>query len=176
MIFQMACLSAWASDRIGEAELHQIFEGSAIRNNLAAITGVLFCSENSFFHIMEGSRAEIEALGSRLESDRRIRFVKRVALEKIPSRCFDEWSVVVESPTLIPSEGCAMQCTTCPQASICSVADFLSVSSDKRARLPQTTRIMLDWFFRIQLRQSDIHRMEESGAVHEPPIAAPAAS
>ena len=160
MIFQMACLSAWVSDRISEAELHRIFEGSAIRNTLAAITGVLFCSENSFFHIVEGSKEELEALEARLESDPRIRFVKRVAFEEIPSRCFDEWSVVVESPALIPSEGCAMQCTSCPQASICSVADFLSASSDKAMCLPQTTRIMLDWFFRIQLKQNGLTQPE----------------
>ncbi|MGX1198680.1 BLUF domain-containing protein [Parvibaculum sp. MBR-TMA-1.3b-4.2] len=161
MIFQMACLSAWVSDRIDETELHRIFEGSAIRNNFAAITGALFCSENSFFHIVEGAEAELLALEARLVNDRRIRSVKRVALEKLPSRCFDEWSVVVQSPALISSEGCEMECLTCPQASICSVADFLATSSGKAAGLPQATQIMLDWFFRIQFKQNGLKDPKE---------------
>jgi len=158
MIFQMACLSAWANDTISEAEIHQIFEGSAIRNTLAAITGVLFCSENSFFHIVEGAEEELRALEARLENDWRIRSVKRVAFEKIASRCFDEWSVVVEGPRLIPGEGCSTQCNTCPQASICSVAEFRERALVSAARLPKTTRVMLDWFFRIQLKQNGLEQ------------------
>lgn len=164
MIFQMACLSAWVGERISDNELRRIFEGSAIRNNFAAITGVLFCSENSFFHIVEGSRDELEALESRLEADRRIRFLKRIAFEKIPSRCFDEWSVVVHSPTLVPSGECEMQCLTCPQASICSVADFIATSSARTACLPHTTRIMLDWFFRIQFNQNGLKETTGAGS------------
>lgn len=165
-------LSAWASDRISGADLHRIFEGSAIRNNFSAITGALFCSENSFFHIAEGSREELEGLEARLGNDPRIRAVKRVALEKIPVRCFDEWSVIVESSSMLPTEGCAMLCMTCPQASICSVSDFLARPADKTAELPQTTRIMLDWFFRIQLKQRGaFNQPSREDAVTDPVLA-----
>lgn len=161
MIFQMACLSAWVGERISDNELRRIFEGSAIRNNFAAITGALFCSENAFFHIVEGAEAELRALEKRLEADRRIRSVKRVAFEKIPARCFDEWSVVAQNAVLTSPDGCEMQCFTCPQASICSVADFLATSSGKTAGLPQATRIMLDWFFRIQFKQNGLKDQKE---------------
>lgn len=172
MIFQMACLSAWVGDRISDRDLRQIFEGSAIRNNFAAITGALFCAENAFFHIVEGAEAELRALEERLEADRRIRSVKRVAFEKIPARCFDEWSVVVQNSLLTSPDECEMQCLTCPQASICSVADFLTVSAGRTAELPHTTRIMLDWFFRIQLKGHDTPDIPWRGEIGSEPALA----
>ena len=82
-----------ATAPISPAELERILAVSRERNAAAGVTGMLICSEQSFYQVLEGEADDVEAVYARIARDPRHRSLRRIVSEPIARRGFAEWAM-----------------------------------------------------------------------------------
>ncbi|MFC6669292.1 BLUF domain-containing protein [Marinobacterium aestuariivivens] len=85
--------SAANNPAMGETELESLLNISRRNNAELGITGMLLFHKGSFFQILEGERAKVEALYSKIELDDRHRRLTKIVVEPIVQRDFSHWSM-----------------------------------------------------------------------------------
>ncbi|WP_155140323.1 BLUF domain-containing protein [Aquisalinus luteolus] len=70
MLYHLAYLSS-ATHLMSEKELKDILEKSRSNNKIDNITGLLLYNDGSFFQVLEGEKATVEACYKRIQKDRR---------------------------------------------------------------------------------------------------------
>ena len=90
----MHCVYASAAVRHFEAsELTALLMAARQHNEGAGLTGMLLYTEGSFFQVLEGVPATVEALYAKIELDKRHEHVTKIVSEAIPHRSFTEWTM-----------------------------------------------------------------------------------
>lgn len=87
------------------AEVRQIAEASARRNNAAALTGSLLHVGETFVQVLEGPSPEVERVFEAICCDFRHDDIKLIDLVPIKERLFPEWSMALlssEMETRVP--------------------------------------------------------------------------
>ncbi len=76
-----------------ENELQELLALSRSNNAAIDVTGMLLHCEGSFFQVLEGEEAVVNALYAKIGRDPRHDEVVKVISESINERAFDEWSM-----------------------------------------------------------------------------------
>jgi hypothetical protein len=88
------CIYASAASREFETEeLADLLQLALANNARLGLTGMLLHAEGSFFQVLEGPAAVVDALFARIERDQRHGAVTMIIREPIPKRHFDAWSM-----------------------------------------------------------------------------------
>ena len=82
-----------AASAVDQEELSQILRTSARRNPDSGVTGVLCCSGGLFIQVLEGGRAQVNALYRRICADTRHEDVTLLRYEEITERRFAGWAM-----------------------------------------------------------------------------------
>jgi hypothetical protein len=82
-----------AASAVDQEELAAILRTSARRNPENGITGVLCCSGGLFIQVLEGGRAQVNALYRRICADPRHEEVTLLAYQEINERRFAGWAM-----------------------------------------------------------------------------------
>jgi len=82
-----------ASRDFTSQELSELLEAARDNNARLGLTGMLLYAEGSFFQVLEGQAAVIDALYARIERDPRHDHVTLIIKEPIPKRSFDDWTM-----------------------------------------------------------------------------------
>jgi hypothetical protein len=90
-----------ASPEFRESEIPALLDAARARNASAGITGMLLYVEGSFFQILEGSHASVQATFSRIQSDPRHLRVTQIIREPIARRHFGEWTMGFSTAALL---------------------------------------------------------------------------
>lgn len=85
--------SAARDPNLSQEGLDAILEHSRLNNAKRGVTGMLLYDSGAFFQVLEGDRAQIEALYERIESDPRHHHVTKLITEPIEQRDFGSWSM-----------------------------------------------------------------------------------
>lgn len=89
----MLSYTSIASHLMTHEELIQLLHQAHENNHKRGITGMLLYMEGCFFQVLEGDRAELEALYVKISQDKRHHHVIKLLEESIPTRGFDAWSM-----------------------------------------------------------------------------------
>lgn len=88
------CVYASAGSReFSPAELADLLTQARQNNARRGLTGMLLHAEGSFFQVLEGPVAVVDALYETIERDPRHTQVTLVIREPIPKRSFDSWTM-----------------------------------------------------------------------------------
>lgn len=79
--------------QLTDAELEALLAKSRKLNDQAGITGVLFYKNDSFLQVLEGERAGLHALLSRIKRDPLHTRMRVISSAPITSRLFDSWQM-----------------------------------------------------------------------------------
>jgi hypothetical protein len=82
-----------ATEPCGQDTIAAIVSKSRTNNPSRGITGVLCCSGKIFLQVLEGGRAEVNALYNKIASDSRHSDVMVLCYEEIEERRFAHWSM-----------------------------------------------------------------------------------
>jgi hypothetical protein len=82
-----------ATEPCGQDTIAAIVSKSRTNNPPRGITGVLCCSGKIFLQVLEGGRAEVNALYNKIASDSRHSDVMVLCYEEIEERRFAHWSM-----------------------------------------------------------------------------------
>lgn len=82
-----------ATQPFSDDQLIQLLRRSREANERAGLTGMLLYSEGSFFQVLEGESAAVDALARRIDTDARHRNMIVIIREPIPRRAFEDWSM-----------------------------------------------------------------------------------
>ena len=88
-----AYCSGTSKARLGNKGLETLLEECRQKNAKNDITGMLLYQDRSFFQVVEGDRAVVEALLEKIAADTRHERVTRIILEPIAERSFGEWTM-----------------------------------------------------------------------------------
>jgi EAL domain-containing protein (putative c-di-GMP-specific phosphodiesterase class I) len=94
LIYNSVATSAQAG-----AEVHDILAKSRTNNAACQVTGMLLLAEGSFFQVLEGPAAAVEATFARISTDPRHARVTVIIREPIARRSFAEWTMGLASLT-----------------------------------------------------------------------------
>ena len=81
-----------ASRALSESDVKQILTASRENNSGWNISGMLLFIDNTFFQILEGDKAEVNALYEKINMDPRHERVMKLIQEPIKNREFSEWT------------------------------------------------------------------------------------
>jgi Sensors of blue-light using FAD len=89
------CVYCSASTKIplSSTELEVLLSECRRSNAKADVTGILLYQNGSFFQVLEGEGEKVEALFSRISSDKRHHQTKKIIFECIPTRYFAAWTM-----------------------------------------------------------------------------------
>lgn len=73
--------------------LNALLSHARTNNAKQGITGMLLYVEGSFFQVLEGERAKVDALYEKISHDLRHHQVMKLIEEDIAERCFTDWSM-----------------------------------------------------------------------------------
>ena len=82
-----------ATAPISPPVLQQILAVSRERNAAAGVTGMLICSPQAFFQVLEGEAADVESVYARIARDPRHHQLRRLVSEPIAQRGFADWAM-----------------------------------------------------------------------------------
>ena len=82
-----------AVNDMGIMGLMRILEVSVVSNKRHKLTGVLFFDKGHFGQILEGSRADIEEVWTRIQKDPRHHNIQLLGLDEIQERRFPRWAL-----------------------------------------------------------------------------------
>ncbi|MEJ5226273.1 MAG: BLUF domain-containing protein, partial [Anaerolineales bacterium] len=85
--------SSAASHPLSEEELAKLLIISRANNAARGITGMLLHAEGSFFQVLEGESAAVDALFERISRDARHTNLTVIIREPIARRAFGEWTM-----------------------------------------------------------------------------------
>lgn len=91
-IYKLVYVSS-ASLPMTSQEMYDLLEKSRQNNYLLDITGILLCYEDNFFQLLEGEKATVKQLYSKISGDPRHRGILRIFSETTAQREFPEWSM-----------------------------------------------------------------------------------
>lgn len=74
-------------------QLAELLRESRLGNERVNVTGMLLYSEGSFFQVLEGEPAVVDALSQKIHADRRHKNMIVIVREPIARRAFEEWSM-----------------------------------------------------------------------------------
>jgi len=77
------------------SEMHHILASSRHNNALHGVTGALMASHTSFSQILEGQRADVEAIFNKIQADKRHREIRILYRKRILSRDFPHWRMAM---------------------------------------------------------------------------------
>jgi hypothetical protein len=89
--------SSTASSSFGESEIPGLLAQIRKNNEALGVTGMLLYIEGSFFQVLEGGPAVVDALIGKIQTDRRHARITIVIREPIPKREFSEWTMGFEA-------------------------------------------------------------------------------
>ncbi len=89
--------SSAASGSFEEHEIPALLERIRKANESVQVTGMLLYIEGSFFQVLEGEPAIIDALVRKIRSDTRHTHFTLIIREPIPARNFGEWTMGFET-------------------------------------------------------------------------------
>jgi hypothetical protein len=91
----MHCVYCSASTKIplSSTELESLLEECRHNNSKADITGILLYQNGSFFQVLEGEHAAVEALFNKISLDKRHHQTKKIIFEPITTRSFAAWTM-----------------------------------------------------------------------------------
>lgn len=84
---------------VSPADCHAILEQARENNRLAGITGMLTFNREYFLQTLEGPRAHVNALLTKLIADRRHHDLQVIECREIKARSWARWSMHYASPT-----------------------------------------------------------------------------
>jgi hypothetical protein len=90
------------------ADLRRILQVARHANAQRSITGMLIYSDNSFFQVLEGDEATVDALFTTIAADPHHKRVTMIIQEPIAKRDFSDWTmgfVEIEATELTTIEG-----------------------------------------------------------------------
>lgn len=91
-MFRIVYMSRTTED-LSQAELDQILTSARKRNRTQNVTGVLFFTGDTFFQVLEGPRAAVEATYDRIFTDKRHTRVRMLQCREVEARRFADWSM-----------------------------------------------------------------------------------
>ena len=77
----------------GREELAALLAGARLHNERHGITGMLLHVDGSFFQVLEGPAAKVDALYARIAADARHAEIVRIIHEPVARRSFGQWSM-----------------------------------------------------------------------------------
>jgi hypothetical protein len=87
------CIYASAARDFTDPALHDLLRQARLRNTKAAVTGMLLYTTGSFFQVIEGAPAIVDAMFARIAKDPRHEKVTVINRERIAHRSFEDWSM-----------------------------------------------------------------------------------
>lgn len=94
------CIYASAAARTFKlSELAELLQAARSTNERLGMTGMLLYAEGSFFQVLEGPAAAVDALFARIESDPRHEQVTLIIREPITRRTFADWTMGFDTAT-----------------------------------------------------------------------------
>jgi hypothetical protein len=85
--------SASTKKTFSSAELESLLEDCRLNNSNADVTGILLYQNGSFFQVLEGEQATVEALFQKISLDKRHHQTKKIIFEPIRTRSFGAWTM-----------------------------------------------------------------------------------
>lgn len=85
--------SASTKTPLSSVELESLLAECRHNNSKADITGILLYQIGSFFQVLEGEHATVEALFDKISSDKRHHQTKKIIFEPIEARSFAAWTM-----------------------------------------------------------------------------------
>ena len=85
--------ASFAVDEPSPATLRKLLETSRTRNERDDLTGMLLLSDGSFFQVLEGEPAVVDATFARICRDPRHSGIVTIIRERIPERAFAAWTM-----------------------------------------------------------------------------------
>lgn len=82
-----------------DADMTGLLRHARRQNESVGVTGMLLCTDGSFFQVLEGARGDVEATFAAILADPRHNGVVTLIRERIARRSFGEWSMGFASPT-----------------------------------------------------------------------------
>lgn len=92
MIYSLVYISS-ATNEFAEKELRDLLKISRANNSAQQITGLLLYGGGNFFQVLEGTRASVEALFTKIMADPRHKGGIRLLTKEAPVRRFPDWSM-----------------------------------------------------------------------------------
>jgi hypothetical protein len=85
--------SSTATIEFAEHEIPQLLEKTRAANAARGISGMLLYIEGSFFQVLEGEPASVDAIYQTISADSRHKHVTLIIREPITERSFGEWTM-----------------------------------------------------------------------------------
>lgn len=85
--------SSAATVAFSKSDLHDLLDISRAKNQANNITGMLLFDQGSFFQVLEGNAADVEAIYAVIEKDKRHDRIVTIIKEPISKRSFGEWTM-----------------------------------------------------------------------------------
>jgi hypothetical protein len=85
--------SAATQTPLGSAELESLLAECRLNNSRADVTGILLYQSGSFFQVLEGEPATVEALFEKISLDKRHHQTKKIIFEPLDARSFAAWTM-----------------------------------------------------------------------------------
>jgi len=76
-----------------ETELTELLRMARLNNGRVGLTGMLLYTEGSFFQVLEGEAAAVDAVFATIGADARHTRIVTIIRERIPTRSFGQWSM-----------------------------------------------------------------------------------
>lgn len=87
-----------ATHDLGPAELTALLDQARRANQARGITGMMIYRKREFLQLLEGERAQVEALYERIAHDERHQQMSRIWDGPIPARSCGEWEMAFVAP------------------------------------------------------------------------------
>ena len=82
----------------GDADLQDILDASLRNNGAAGLSGLLMFHEGTFFQVLEGPKAAVQACYARIEMDERHRQIIPMVELEVRERTFAQWRMGFARP------------------------------------------------------------------------------
>ena len=92
-LMHCAYCSASTKTPLSSTELESLLAECRRNNSKADVTGLLLYQNGSFFQVLEGEHATVEALFHKISLDKRHHQTKKIIFEPIATRSFAAWTM-----------------------------------------------------------------------------------
>ncbi|MBP7868204.1 MAG: diguanylate phosphodiesterase [Acidobacteria bacterium] len=165
-LIQLIYCSA-ARKRFGPEELVRILDQARLNNARCGVTGMLLYADGSFFQVLEGEEATVDALFESISRDDRHGGVTLIIREPVARRSFGDWTMGYAEPTAQDMDA------------IVGTNDFFSRGESFEALGPGRARKLLEAFrhgrWRTSLSDTAAPAPTPVGAVPKPRDGSPPA-
>lgn len=141
-----------------EATIAGIVRQSQARNLRRGITGMLVYSEGSFFQVLEGEAADVDALFATIAGDPRHTGITLIIREPIARRAFARWSMA--SATVSATDLSRLLQPSRGQAGASSEAQWLAHVDEGRAKKLLAAFVRGRWRSRLSPLKAGLRRSQ----------------